>query len=224
MSLRHRADIDGLRAVAVIPVALFHARFAFARGGFVGVDVFFVISGFLICSLIAAELAKGEFSILRFYERRCRRILPALFAMFVGTSALSVLWLMPPDLAGFGRSLLSSVLFVSNIYFWKDSGYFDGAAEFKPLLHTWSLSVEEQFYLVVPYLLVGISVFLRKRYFSSFRSSPRSPSSMPSRKAFLLCPRAFASCGNLVAPKSKKITSTMITSSGVPSPAIARIG
>jgi peptidoglycan/LPS O-acetylase OafA/YrhL len=164
VSLRHRADIDGLRAVAVLPVALFHAHFAFASGGFVGVDVFFVISGFLICSLIAEELAQGEFSILRFYERRCRRILPALFAMFVGTSALGALWLMPPDLVGFGRSLLSSVLFVSNIYFWKDSGYFDGAAEFKPLLHTWSLSVEEQFYLVVPYLLLGISVFFRKRY------------------------------------------------------------
>jgi len=166
VSLRHRAHIDGLRAVAVIPVALFHAHFAFARGGFVGVDVFFVISGFLICSLIHEELANGEFSILRFYERRCRRILPALFAMFVGTSVLGALWLMPPDLVGFGRSLLSSVLFVSNIYFWKDSGYFDGAAEFKPLLHTWSLSVEEQFYLVVPYLLVGISVFFRKRYLS----------------------------------------------------------
>src|SRR6478752_6400932 len=160
--MRHRSDIDGLRALAVLPVVLFHARLLGVHGGFVGVDVFFVISGFLISSVIVEELARGEFSILRFYERRCRRILPALFAMFLGTSLISAIVLMPPDLAAFGRSLLSSVLFVSNVYFWKDSGYFDGTAEFKPLLHTWSLSVEEQFYLVVPYLLVGICAFLRK--------------------------------------------------------------
>jgi len=164
VSIRYRPDIDGLRAVAVLPVVLFHANLLGLKGGFVGVDVFFVISGFLICSLIVKELDRGDFSVLRFYERRCRRILPALFAMFAVTSGLSALVLMPPDLAGFGRSLLSSVGFVSNVYFWKVSGYFDGAAEFKPLLHTWSLSVEEQFYLVVPYLLVGICAFLRKRY------------------------------------------------------------
>ena len=163
MSIRYRPDIDGLRAVAVLPVVLFHANLLGLKGGFVGVDVFFVISGFLICSLIVKELERGDFSVLRFYERRCRRILPALFAMFAVTSGLSALVLMPPDLAGFGRSLLSSVGFVSNVYFWKVSGYFDGAAEFKPLLHTWSLSVEEQFYLVVPYLLGGICAFNRKR-------------------------------------------------------------
>ncbi|MEY2936597.1 MAG: hypothetical protein RL033_7346 [Pseudomonadota bacterium] len=164
MSIRYRADIDGLRAIAVLPVLLFHAHLGGVRGGFVGVDVFFVISGYLISSLIVNELDRGDFSILRFYERRCRRILPALFAVFLVTSALASLVLMPPDLASFGRSLLSSVGFVSNVYFWKVSGYFDGAADFKPLLHTWSLSVEEQFYLVAPYLLVGICAFLRKRY------------------------------------------------------------
>jgi peptidoglycan/LPS O-acetylase OafA/YrhL len=162
--MRYRADIDGLRALAVLPVVLYHARLAGLHGGFVGVDVFFVISGFLICSIIAADIARDDFSILRFYERRCRRILPALFAVFLGTSVLGALVLMPPDLAAFGRSLLSSVCFVSNIYFWKDSGYFDGAAEFKPLLQTWSLSVEEQFYVVVPYLLVAISVLFHRRY------------------------------------------------------------
>jgi peptidoglycan/LPS O-acetylase OafA/YrhL len=162
--MRHRSDIDGLRALAVVPVVLFHARLLAVHGGFVGVDVFFVISGFLISSVIVEELARGEFSILRFYERRCRRILPALFAMFIGTSLVSAIVLMPPDLAAFGRSLLSSVLFVSNVYFWKDSGYFDGTAEFKPLLQTWSLSVEEQFYLFAPYLLLAISVFFKKRY------------------------------------------------------------
>jgi len=164
VSIRYRPDIDGLRAIAVLPVVLYHANLAGLSGGFVGVDVFFVISGFLICSLIAKELERGDFSVLRFYERRCRRILPALFAMFAVTSLLAALVLMPPDLAGFGRSLLSSIAFVSNVYFWKVSGYFDGQAEFKPLLHTWSLSVEEQFYLVVPYLLMGICVYFRKRY------------------------------------------------------------
>jgi peptidoglycan/LPS O-acetylase OafA/YrhL len=164
VSIRYRADIDGLRAVAVLPVVLYHAHLAGFSGGFVGVDVFFVISGFLICSLIVEELRRGEFSILRFYERRCRRILPALFAMFLGTSALACVVLMPPDLASYGSSLLSSLAFVSNVYFWKVSGYFDGSAEFKPLLHTWSLSVEEQFYLVVPYLLLGICALFKKRY------------------------------------------------------------
>src|SRR5215831_16705882 len=114
LSMRYRADIDGLRALAVLPVVLYHARLAGLRGGFVGVDVFFVISGFLICSIIVADIARDDFSILRFYERRCRRILPALFAVFLGTSLLSALLLMPPDLAAFGRSLLSSVCFVSN--------------------------------------------------------------------------------------------------------------
>jgi peptidoglycan/LPS O-acetylase OafA/YrhL len=164
VSIRYRPDIDGLRAIAVLPVVLYHANLAGLSGGFVGVDVFFVISGFLICSLIAKELERGDFSVLRFYERRCRRILPALFAMFALTSGLAALVLMPPDLAGFGRSLLSSIAFVSNVYFWKVSGYFDGQAEFKPLLHTWSLSVEEQFYLIVPYLLMGICAYFRKRY------------------------------------------------------------
>jgi peptidoglycan/LPS O-acetylase OafA/YrhL len=164
--MQYRSDIDGLRAVAVAPVVLFHAHIWGVSGGFVGVDVFFVISGFLISKVIVSELARGEFSIVRFYERRCRRILPALFAMFLVTSIIGGVVLMPPDTTAFGSSLLSSLLFVSNMYFWKDSGYFDGSAEFKPLLHTWSLSVEEQFYLFVPYLLIAISVFFRKRYFA----------------------------------------------------------
>lgn len=162
--MRYRPDIDGLRAVAVGPVVLFHAHLWGMGGGFVGVDVFFVISGFLICSVIVEELRRGTFSIIRFYERRCRRILPALFTMFMATALLASFVLMPPDMTAFGESLLSSLLWVSNMYFWKDSGYFDGAAELKPLLHTWSLSVEEQFYLFVPYLLVAISAWFRKRY------------------------------------------------------------
>ncbi len=163
-SARYRPDIDGLRALAVVPVVLFHGHIDALSGGFVGVDVFFVISGYLICSLIGAELARGDFSILRFYERRCRRILPALFAMFAVTAALGLGVLMPPDLSSLGASLLASLLFMSNVYFWKTSGYFDGAAESKPLLHTWSLSVEEQFYLFVPYILLATAAFYGKRY------------------------------------------------------------
>jgi peptidoglycan/LPS O-acetylase OafA/YrhL len=195
---RYRADIDGLRALAVIPVVLFHGHVPALRGGFVGVDVFFIISGFLICSVIGHELRNGSFSILRFYERRCRRILPALFAMFVATSLLALVVLMPPDLASFGRSLLSSVLFGSNIFFWKTSGYFDGMAEFKPLLHTWSLSVEEQFYLIVPYVLMATAVWFRRRYvlvllplaLGSFALSIWAVSHAPSA-AFYMLPTRF---------------------------------
>jgi peptidoglycan/LPS O-acetylase OafA/YrhL len=195
---RYRPDVDGLRALAVVPVVLFHGDISALEGGFVGVDIFFVISGFLICSLIGAELARGDFSIVRFYERRCRRILPALFAMFAVTTAIGMVVLMPPDMASFGASLLSSLLFVSNMYFWKTSGYFDGAAEFKPLLHTWSLSVEEQFYLVMPYVLMASSAFLRKRYLVvlvplalmsfvvSIWAVPRTPSA-----AFYVLPTRF---------------------------------
>ncbi len=161
---RYRPDVDGLRALAVVPVVLFHGHIAALEGGFVGVDVFFVISGFLICSLIGAELERGNFSIVRFYERRCRRILPALFVMMAVTAAICMTVLMPPDMASFGASLLSSLAFASNMYFWKTSGYFDGAAELEPLLHTWSLSVEEQFYLVMPYVLMATAAFFRKRY------------------------------------------------------------
>jgi peptidoglycan/LPS O-acetylase OafA/YrhL len=161
---RYRPDVDGLRALAVVPVVLFHGHVTAFEGGFVGVDVFFVISGFLICSLIGSELEEGRFSIVRFYERRCRRILPALLVMFAVTSALAMAVLMPPDMASLGASMLASLAFASNMYFWKTSGYFDGAAELKPLLHTWSLSVEEQFYLVTPYVLMAIAVFFRKRY------------------------------------------------------------
>jgi peptidoglycan/LPS O-acetylase OafA/YrhL len=150
--MKYRADVDGLRAVAVILVLLFHCGLGFS-GGFVGVDVFFVISGYLICSIIAGELARGEFSILKFYERRCRRILPALFVMFALTTAAASVLLLPPDFKELSESLLASTLFVSNVYFWQHSGYFDGASEFKPLLHTWSLAVEEQFYIFFPLML-----------------------------------------------------------------------
>ncbi len=162
--MKYRPDIDGLRALAVIPVALYHAHFPGISGGFVGVDIFFVISGYLICSLITAELASSNFSIVRFYERRCRRILPALFAMLAFVTGASAFVLLPPDMLSFCRSLLASTVFVSNIYFWKSANYFDGASEFKPLLHTWSLGVEEQFYIVVPLMLFAIAKWSKSKY------------------------------------------------------------
>ncbi len=162
--MQYRADIDGLRAVAVLSVVLFHAGLVGLSGGFIGVDVFFVISGYLICSIVAEELRRDDFSIVRFYERRFRRIMPALFAMFSVTSIAATLVLMPPDLEDFSHSLIASTLFVSNVYFWKNTGYFDGTSEFKPLLHTWSLSVEEQFYIVTPLLLFAIARWFSKRY------------------------------------------------------------
>jgi peptidoglycan/LPS O-acetylase OafA/YrhL len=150
----YRREIDGLRALAVLPVILFHAGFKTFSGGFVGVDVFFVISGYLITSIIISELRRGEFSLVSFYERRARRILPSLFIVIFCSFVFAWLWLLPRDILKFSDSLAAVVLFVSNHLFSNQSGYFDTSAEFKPLLHTWSLSVEEQFYLLFPLLLV----------------------------------------------------------------------
>ena len=152
--MRHRADIDGLRAIAVVPVVLFHAGVSQVSGGFVGVDIFFVISGYLITSLILGEMAEGRFSLLSFYERRIRRIFPALFLVLAVSSVLALRLFMPPDLVAFGRSLVATALFVSNMHFYGDSGYFAAALDTKPLLHTWSLAIEEQFYIVFPLLLL----------------------------------------------------------------------
>jgi peptidoglycan/LPS O-acetylase OafA/YrhL len=152
--LKYRSEIDGLRALAVIPVVFFHAGFARFSGGFVGVDVFFVISGYLISSLIIGEMAENRFSILRFYERRARRILPALFIVMLASAPFAWFWLMPIDLQGYLKSLLATVLFASNFLFWDQTGYFDTTADLKPLLHTWSLAVEEQYYIVFPPLLM----------------------------------------------------------------------
>ncbi len=154
--MRYRSEIDGLRAVAVAPVVLFHAGVAGFSGGFVGVDVFFVISGFLITSLILHEKQCGTFTLRSFYERRARRILPALFAVVLACVPLAYLWMMPEEMKAFGASVLSVVLFVSNFVFYAQSGYFDQASELKPLLHTWSLAVEEQFYIVFPLILLAL--------------------------------------------------------------------
>lgn len=150
----YRREIDGLRALAVVPVIFFHAGFSAFRGGFIGVDVFFVISGYLITSIILAEKQGGTFTLIRFYERRARRILPALFTVMFSCLPFAWVWLLPVDLTAFSQSLIAVSAFASNILFWRTSGYFESAAELKPLLHTWSLAVEEQYYLLFPIFLL----------------------------------------------------------------------
>ena len=143
--VKYRADIDGLRAVAVLQVLAYHVQIYRLRGGFVGVDVFFVISGFLISSIILSDLDASRFSLGTFYERRIRRILPALVVMLVGAAVLAYRFCLPTEFVAFGKSLLAATFSVSNILFLHQSGYFDAPARMKPLLHTWSLAVEEQF-------------------------------------------------------------------------------
>lgn len=150
----YRPDIDGLRAVAVLPVLLFHFGVPGFSGGFVGVDVFFVISGFLITGIIRAEMLNGSFSFAAFYVRRARRILPALFATIAVTVLAAALLFSPQDFERLGKVILATLGFSSNIFFWKEAGYFDVEAYYKPLLHTWSLAVEEQYYFVWPVILL----------------------------------------------------------------------
>ena len=151
--MRYRPEIDGLRAVAVIPVILFHAGIPGFSGGYVGVDVFFVLSGYLISGIILADLQKGQFSLSRFYERRVRRILPALLLTLILCSAAAWYWFLPRDFKDFSQSLTASALFVSNLLFLREQGYFDAEGGLKPLLHTWSLSIEEQYYILFPLFL-----------------------------------------------------------------------
>lgn len=154
--MKYRSEIDGLRALAVLPVILFHAGFEMFRGGFVGVDIFFVISGYLITSIIIADLEKNKFSIVDFYERRARRILPALFFVMLLNIPIAFFTMLPDPLENFGQSLIATSLFSNNILLYLTSGYWDLASEYKPLLHTWSLAVEEQYYILFPILMAFI--------------------------------------------------------------------
>jgi peptidoglycan/LPS O-acetylase OafA/YrhL len=149
----YRPDIDGLRAVAVLSVVIFHAFPGLLRGGFVGVDIFFVISGFLISTILIGNLRRGRFSLAEFYGRRVRRIFPALLLVLIASEALGWFTLLADEYQQLGRHIAGGAGFVSNFVLWGESGYFDSAAESKPLLHLWSLGIEEQFYIVWPLLL-----------------------------------------------------------------------
>lgn len=159
----YRPDIDGLRAIAVLAVVFFHLGLGPFHGGFVGVDVFFVISGYLITAILLRDLDQGRYSIARFYERRIRRIFPALVAVLLVTVALATVLLVPRDLRSFSQSLAATAAFLSNAFFFRSSGYFSPVAESAPLLHTWSLAVEEQFYIVFPLLLRALYGLGRRR-------------------------------------------------------------
>ena len=150
----YRPDIDGLRAIAVLSVIGYHLGHRFFPGGFLGVDIFFVISGYLITSILWREVVDGRFSVARFYDRRIRRIMPALLAVLAVTTVAALLVLLPADLIGYARSLIATLLFAANVYFWRDTDYFARLAEQKPLLHMWSLGIEEQFYILFPLVLL----------------------------------------------------------------------
>lgn len=158
----YRREIDGLRALAVLPVILFHAGFKAFSGGFVGVDIFFVISGYLITSIILDENDRNHFTFKDFYLRRARRILPALFLVIAVCFPFAWLWYLPIDMKEFSQSVVATTTFLSNFFFWLRTGYFDTEAELKPLLHTWSLAVEEQYYLIFPVLFIWLISFQRK--------------------------------------------------------------
>jgi len=159
--MKYRADIDGLRAVAVLSVLAFHIGGAYIPGGFVGVDVFFVISGYLISTIMFADIAASRFSVLKFYERRIRRIFPALFGMLIVFSIVTWFYLLPTEFVDYAKSLLAATASASNFYFWQHAGYFDSPTS-SPLLHTWSLAVEEQFYILFPIFLVVVRRFFPK--------------------------------------------------------------
>jgi len=197
--LGYRRDIDGLRAVAVLPVVLFHLGVAPFSGGFVGVDVFFVISGFLITSIVYRELQAGDFSYARFYERRIRRLFPALAVMLLVTGVVSWFLLLPVDHKLFSEAQGLAVLFLANIHFWNKTDYFNDAVGNIPLLHTWSLSVEEQFYILFPPLLLLLVRYVPRRInwvllglaVLSLLGAQRALSSVPESAFYLVHLRAW---------------------------------
>ena len=158
--MKYRPEIDGLRALAVIPVILFHAGFEIFTGGFLGVDIFFVISGYLITTIIISKLIEGNFSILAFYDRRIRRILPVLIFVLYISTIFAWFWLIPSEMRRYSQDLFASSVFLSNILYYLRSGYF--GIENLALLHTWSLAVEEQYYILIPFLLLTIYKYSKK--------------------------------------------------------------
>lgn len=197
--MKYRAEIDGLRAFAVLPVVLFHAGYEIFSGGYVGVDVFFVISGFLITSILLAEFEQGKFSLRKFYERRARRILPALFTVMAVSLPMAWALFSQAEMEKFAKSLMATVTFSSNILFWRESGYFDLESEVKPLLHTWSLAVEEQYYILFPLFLMMfwrfgklvITVALAAIFVASLLLAQWGSENYPSANFYLLPTRAW---------------------------------
>jgi peptidoglycan/LPS O-acetylase OafA/YrhL len=198
--LRYRADIDGLRAIAVVPVVLYHSSLGFP-GGYVGVDVFFVISGFLITKIIYTLVTEGKFSFVEFYDRRIRRLFPALFVVLLAVATWAVVYLISLDLRDFGASLAAATSYVSNFYFFfETSGYFHEDVRTMPLLHTWSLAVEEQFYIVVPFAIFALAWGMSRRWhvpvitavsIASFALCVRLTQHHPEAAFYLLPPRAW---------------------------------
>ena len=200
---RYRPEVDGLRAVAVVAVVLFHAGGFHCYGGYVGVDVFFVISGFLITSLIWKDLESAKFTFRHFWERRARRIVPAMVVVTVATLMAGWFLLLPGDYKNLGKAAAAQAVFAANINYVQDNGYFAGEADEKPLLHTWSLAVEEQFYLFVPFLMWGMFRFemLRRRaavisllatvFLLSFAASVYGVAHFPLGAFYLLPTRAW---------------------------------
>jgi peptidoglycan/LPS O-acetylase OafA/YrhL len=155
-SLKYRGEIDGLRAIAILPVLLYHAGYGFIPGGYLGVDVFFVISGFLITTILVTEMESQEFSFLRFYERRARRLLPAVLTTILASMALAPFFMWPWQIADLANSALATLFFAANIFFFDQIGYFQPDAENYPLLHMWSLAIEEQYYVLFPVFLIAL--------------------------------------------------------------------
>ncbi len=220
-SFKYRPEVDGLRAVAVLAVVFFHTGLG-VPGGYIGVDVFFVISGYLITSLIVKDLQLGRFSMLDFWERRARRILPAAVVLVLVTVVAGWFLLLPSDLANLAKSAASQTIFAANFYFWRNTNYFAGPADEQALLHTWSLAVEEQYYMFVPLLLVLLFklVTTRRRavflsviggglvlsFIFSILSLPRFPAAtfylLPTRSWELLCGSLIALVPAAAIPKS----------------------
>jgi peptidoglycan/LPS O-acetylase OafA/YrhL len=178
---------------------LFHAGVELFDGGFVGVDVFFVISGYLITSIILREIDEGKFSLTNFYERRARRILPALFFVILVTTIFGLLILSPSQLENYSDSALATSTYWSNIYFWRNINYFGGSSELAPLLHTWSLSIEEQYYVIYPFFLLlfwrlgkrNILAILTVAFVISLATSQWATSSYPHASFYLLLTRGW---------------------------------
>ena len=206
--MRYYSHIDGLRAVAILPVVAFHADIELFSGGFTGVDVFFVISGYLITSIIATEIAENRFSLLEFYKRRALRILPAYGTMTLAVLGASYFLSLPEEAARLGQSVMASAFFVSNIYFWQVTDYFSPDSIYEPLIHTWTLSIEEQYYILIPLLLIVIARFAGGRFvviftglsLGSFALSAAMPQALELANFYLLPTRAWEfGAGSLIA-------------------------